>query len=336
MGKSKKNIQDYLYLILAFIPLINCMAFFHMYGHVPKKKYSVLAWFSLALNLVLVIGMILIPFIDNPNERPSYYEIAKPPQEVDFMNEEQHKMYKADSSFLYSDEFELSNEYKEYKTAYDQYQKDLREWEKTPEIAAKIEAYQSFNDAQEATGFVFIILYSVFNFIIIILVFAERPRYMAEYKKAQNKNLFAQRINNTSSTAYNPAANNYAANNFAANNFVANNTAANNFVANNSAAYNSAANNTFVNSVSAMEQTVDVNSAPEDEIAKIPGLTVIEAKRAVDYRTQNGGFKTKDEFFGVINAKPHIIARAEKYVIVGEISQAEPVAHNNVKRRIDL
>lgn len=81
---------------------------------------------------------------------------------------------------------------------------------------------------------------------------------------------------------------------------------------------------------------VDVNTASEEEIAALPGLTIIDAKRAVDYRRENGPFRTPDEFFEAIRVKPHIMVKIQDRVIASAQSSSGSDADGKGGRVIDL
>lgn len=69
---------------------------------------------------------------------------------------------------------------------------------------------------------------------------------------------------------------------------------------------------------------VDVNRAPESELAGLPGVGLILAKKAVQYREANRGFRTVDEFFQVLGLKPHVAERLRPLVTVGPTSPGSP------------
>ena len=71
-------------------------------------------------------------------------------------------------------------------------------------------------------------------------------------------------------------------------------------------------------------KVVDVNSAPESEIAALPGVGAILAKKACQHRESNGGFRSVDEFFHVLGLKPHAIERIRPLVTVGSPSPDSP------------
>ena len=79
---------------------------------------------------------------------------------------------------------------------------------------------------------------------------------------------------------------------------------------------------------------IDINSANENEIASLRGLTIIDAKKAIAYRGEHGYFASPDEFFRVINAKPHIIVALEGSIVANV--QNQPATKKVNKRQLDL
>ena len=78
---------------------------------------------------------------------------------------------------------------------------------------------------------------------------------------------------------------------------------------------------------------LDINIATEEDFAALPGLTIIDAKRAAAYRSEHGSFADTDEFFTAISAKPHIIVRLQNRVTcAAPAAEAEPRS----RRAIDL
>ena len=62
----------------------------------------------------------------------------------------------------------------------------------------------------------------------------------------------------------------------------------------------------------------DINNASEQEIAALEGVSIIAAKKAVQYRDLKSGFKTLDEFFKVIKLKKFFISKIQTKLIIGE------------------
>lgn len=301
---SSKQFKNSLYVLFAFFPVFNSMAFFHMYGRVRNKKYSLMGWLFLILNLVFIIAMFLIPNIQNPNERPQYYNIVDWPEAVDFMNDEQYKKYRLDSSYVYSDEFKLSDEYVEYQKNYEQYTKDMRVWEKTPEIAEQIEKYESFNRRMTTVSIAFVCVFFVLNIVIVMLVFMERPRFLYALEQEKNKSVFSERMN----------------------------TVKQNIPVRQPVSMSPE----MPKLMKTPQEKVNINTCTEEELEQVTGLSIIDVKKAVAYRNESNGFESVDEFFSVINAKPHIIAKMQNLIILGEFKGSDAMKEADGKRKIDI
>ncbi len=66
---------------------------------------------------------------------------------------------------------------------------------------------------------------------------------------------------------------------------------------------------------------VDLNNASEQDIASLPGVGVIVAKRAVGLRESRGGFHTLEDFGQALNLKPHVVERLRPLVSVSPPQQ---------------
>ena len=97
-----------------------------------------------------------------------------------------------------------------------------------------------------------------------------------------------------------------------------------------------APSNTPVENVQAGAMRVNINKASEEDFAAIPGISVIDAKRAIAHRDKAGRFNSTDEFFQVINAKPHIVAGAMNYVFVDDQPIAGAVPEREGRRKLDF
>lgn len=88
---------------------------------------------------------------------------------------------------------------------------------------------------------------------------------------------------------------------------------------------------------------VDLNSCTVAEMTSLPGITIIMAKQAMEYRETHGGFKSFDEFANLLKLKPHIYVKLFGKVVCNPINaQAEkkskrtPFEHHGGGRRLDL
>lgn len=69
--------------------------------------------------------------------------------------------------------------------------------------------------------------------------------------------------------------------------------------------------------------TIDLNNASERELASLPGIGIIVAKRAVKLRESRGGFRSVEDFGEALNLKPHIVERINPLVSVSAIQQSQ-------------
>ena len=299
---SKWEMKNSLYVLLGFIPVFNCLAFFHMSSRVKNKKWSMLGWIVLIVNIVMVVVPVIAAEVNNPNDRPYYSSVKSPPEVVDYMTNEQKKLYYEDYSYEYSSDFKLTEEYSNYKTAYDQWYEDSKKWENQPEIVEQIEAYENFEGIQNGITMGLPAILCVLNLIFLIILLSERSKYLKLLEQSENKNSIANRINSV----------------------------AKNIVQNTN-------DNKKVEVQSNNSKQIDINSASEDELSSLQGLTIVDAKKVISYRDEHNGFNDMDEFFNCINAKPHIIVALEKQLTVGEYKAVTPSkTDNSSKRMLDL
>lgn len=299
---SKWERKNSLYLLFGFIPVLNCLAFFHMSSRVKNKKWSILGWVVLILNIAMLLITFLVASTTNPNSIPSYSSIQKTPTIVDYLNSEQKKRYYEDSDYAFSTEFKLTEEYDNYKKAYDQWCENEKEWKKQPEISAQIEAYERFRGIQYGVRQFVPLILLMLDFICLIILITDRPKYLKLLEQSENKSSITNRINSVTKS-------------------IVQNT-------NDNKKEEVQSNNS---------KQIDINSANEDELSSLQGLTIVDAKKAISYRDEHNGFNNMDEFFDCINAKPHIIVALEKQLTVGEYRVVKPSKTDNPgKRMLDL
>lgn len=309
---SKWERKNSLYLIFAFIPLLNCIPFFHMNSRVKNKKWNATAWVLVMLQLVLFAALFIVPTIDGP-DYPYYSDIEDYILEKDYMNSEQRLKYEDDYSFTSSSEWKTSGEYAEYLKAADERYKRESEWKKQPEIISQFEKYDNFRSVQSGIQLGISAAQFIVWLIAIILAFSERPHFLKALEQGENKSSITNKINSINANVYVPT-----------------NTSISTVAV-------TATADTVSPKIDGVMKTVDVNSADEGILASLQGLTIIDAKKAVAYRNEHNGFNSIDEFFSCINAKPHIIASIENRLTVGNYRTANPQSNDNHgKRTIDL
>lgn len=61
---------------------------------------------------------------------------------------------------------------------------------------------------------------------------------------------------------------------------------------------------------------VDLNAADEQTLAKLPGISIIIAKKIIKYRVEHNGFKTLEEFYREMKIKPHFQTQLNDLVCI--------------------
>lgn len=84
---------------------------------------------------------------------------------------------------------------------------------------------------------------------------------------------------------------------------------------------------------------VDINRCTQDELMSLPGIGVAQAKKALEYRAQNGGFRSLDEFVDVLQIKPHFAVQIFDRATVSQPapkSTPQPAPGKQSRRTIDF
>lgn len=81
---------------------------------------------------------------------------------------------------------------------------------------------------------------------------------------------------------------------------------------------------------------IEVNNATEQEIATLPGMTDILAKRVVALRQERGDFSSLDEFSAVLGLKPHIVERLRPLVAFSSHGAVQESETEQRTRKIDF
>lgn len=77
-----------------------------------------------------------------------------------------------------------------------------------------------------------------------------------------------------------------------------------------------------------LPSTLDVNLATAQELATLPGVTLIMAKKAVDARDRRGGFQRVDDFIRVLadDLPPHVVQQVRSVARAGAGAIRQPAA----------
>lgn len=75
---------------------------------------------------------------------------------------------------------------------------------------------------------------------------------------------------------------------------------------------------------------VDINSASEEELTKLAGITIVKAKQIVKYRDLHKGFKSKEEFFEQMKIKKHFRKQQYEYIVLSEYKIEEECVEERI------
>lgn len=80
---------------------------------------------------------------------------------------------------------------------------------------------------------------------------------------------------------------------------------------------------------------IDINSCTAQEMTRLPGITIVDAKRAVERRETQGRFQSVDEFIAFLRVKPHFaVSIFEMAEAGGSAAVEEP--KKPLRRRLDI
>jgi len=88
-------------------------------------------------------------------------------------------------------------------------------------------------------------------------------------------------------------------------------------------------------SVPVLSQKIDLNTAIEQELSNLPGVSVALAKKAIELRAQTGGFISVQDFNQRLGLMPHFVTQIESIAFVSPITPPEPPKENK-GRVIDI
>lgn len=81
---------------------------------------------------------------------------------------------------------------------------------------------------------------------------------------------------------------------------------------------------------------IDVNNATASEIAILPGINIVMAKKIVEYRDTNGLFKNADDFLRIANVKEHFFPKIKPMIKFGAPPSPKNDDDNDEGRIIDF
>lgn len=94
--------------------------------------------------------------------------------------------------------------------------------------------------------------------------------------------------------------------------------------------------NVIINTDTNKNKDIDINFASEKEIAALPGVNIITAKKVIKYRDLKGGFKNKDEFIKQLKVKEHFVEKIRDMIEIGECQETNRKDIGNEGRIVDF
>ncbi|ACA46226.1 hypothetical protein FDB72_14770 [Clostridium botulinum] len=82
------------------------------------------------------------------------------------------------------------------------------------------------------------------------------------------------------------------------------------------------------------EELLDINSCSELELSRLPGIGLILAKKAVNFRNSRNGFNSVDEFIETVGVKPHFVDTVKTMICCNPVKIVETVKMSG--RRVDF
>lgn len=74
---------------------------------------------------------------------------------------------------------------------------------------------------------------------------------------------------------------------------------------------------------------LDINNCDEGELEKLPGVSLVMAKKAIAYRESKGGFDSVDDFYESITLRPHFISQINDKIECGKYQKKNETVYNN-------
>ncbi len=335
-GKNTKwKILNSLYLLAAPIPVLNSFCLVYMYARVKNKKWFMMVWVTLVVSIALTVSSYYVGSITYDD----LYDVPDEPMLTDYISQEEQEEYLKTHT---RKEMKELDEYKKYSKALDDYLNDEDIQKKIIENAHHIGTIQGVNTALETsltiyTIFVFFYISSQnYTFLDKLAQSETAPalKYGDGGKPADRIQDAATASSQTPSVQNSPELEQLLGGAPNQNN---DNVQPDNPEENVSESVQSQSQTQETEPASKTDM-LDINKANEEEFANLPGLTVVDAKRAIKARENSGSFNTKDEFYEAINIKPHILVKIDDLIVAGQDtgSTSNPPAAHKSRRQIDL
>lgn len=96
--------------------------------------------------------------------------------------------------------------------------------------------------------------------------------------------------------------------------------------------YKARASKNNINKLDDVEiKPIDINNCTEDDLANLPGISVVQAKKAIQHREMNGMYISLEQFYEITEIKPHFIAKLKNMLSCSynEDTYREVVSNDN-------
>ena len=84
------------------------------------------------------------------------------------------------------------------------------------------------------------------------------------------------------------------------------------------------------------QMQTDVNTASAEELATPPGINIVMAKRAVQFRDTKRYFKDKDDFFEISGVKEHFRDKIAQIITVNQPKTKPQTGGGDDERIVDI
>ena len=83
-------------------------------------------------------------------------------------------------------------------------------------------------------------------------------------------------------------------------------------------------------------KTIDINTASENELAALPGINIISAKKIIKYRELHNGFDSKEDFYAKMKINEKIQAKIDNIIVVEKKKNNVTIKNESDERIVDL
>lgn len=145
-------------ILLGFIPIFNSFAFFSMNKKIKQKKWKVMGWVFLLLQISVIFIFFFVSSVMGPTDR---YQSS--PKLEDYLGVNYYAKYGSD-----------------YKTRpeYERYLKDVEEWEETLESGEQeAQAPESVNIKEKIISLITLFFYALYT-VIFVIICIQREKYL--------------------------------------------------------------------------------------------------------------------------------------------------------------